>query len=222
MPRTMTIEKTVFKFSELSKKAQESALDKFREWACDDSSWYEFVYDDAARVLDILGIVSEREEQWHNSTTGKKGTRTVKPDISFSGFCSQGDGASFEGTWYYKKGMVKAIKAYAPQDSELQEIAEGLQEMQRRYFYKLTARMVRRHSHYFHENTISFEFELDGDTWRNISDDVTGGIENYMRRLMRWIYRALETEYNYLTSDEAIKESIDANEYEFDESGRLA
>lgn len=222
MPRTMTIEKTVFKFLELSKKAQERALDKFREWACDDSYWYESIYEDTARIFDILGIHSERLERWHNVTTHKSGTRTVKPDISFSGFCSQGDGASFEGTWNYKRGMVKAIKAYAPQDSELQEIAEGLQEMQRRYFYKLTARMVRRDSHYCHENTIGFEFELDGDTWRNISDDVTGGIEKYMRRLMRWIYRQLEAEYNYQTSDEAITESIEANDYEFDESGRLA
>lgn len=216
MPRTMTIEKTVFKFSELSKKAQERALDYFRESACDDSYWYESIYEDTAQIFDILGIHSERQERL---MSGK--TRTVKPNVCFSGFCSQGDGASFEGTWNYKRGMVKAIKAFAPQDSELQEIAEGLQEMQRRYFYKLTARMVRRDSHYCHENTIGFEFELDGDTWRNISDDVTGGIENYMRRLMCWIYKHLESEYEYQTSDEAIMETIEANDYEFDESGRL-
>lgn len=222
MPRTYTEEKTVYKFAELSAKAQERALAYFRESACEDSWWYESVYSDCAEIFDRLGIVSERVESWRNISTGKSGKRTVKPDISFSGFWSQGDGASFVGSWYYKRGMLKAIRAYAPNDSELQEIAEGLQEMQRRTFYKLSARIVRTDSHYCHENTVRFEFELDVYSWRAISDDVTGGVENYMRRLMRWIYRQLEAEYNYQTSDEAIMETIDANEYEFDESGRLA
>ena len=39
---------------------------------------------------------------------------------------------------------------------------------------------------------------------------------------MRWSYRLLEREYEYLTSDDAIKETIEANEYEFDENGNLA
>jgi hypothetical protein len=40
---------------------------------------------------------------------------------------------------------------------------------------------------------------------------------------MRWIYKSLEREYNYLTSDEAVAESLDANEYdfEFNEDGEL-
>ena len=221
MPRTYTEEKTVYAFSELSDKAKQKALDYFREGACTDSWWHDAIFEDCARIFDILGIVSHRVERWHNCTTGKSGSREVKPDISFSGFWSQGDGASFEGTWYYRRGMAKAMRAYAPQDSELQEIAEGLQEMQRRTFYKLSARIVRTDSHYCHENTVGFEFEIDGDSWRAISEDVTGGVENYMRRLMRWIYRQLEAEYNYQTSDEAIMETIDANEYEFEASGAL-
>jgi hypothetical protein len=40
-----------------------------------------------------------------------------------------------------------------------------------------------------------------------------------LRAFMKWIYRQLEREYDYLTSDEAIAESIIANEYEFTEEG---
>ena len=36
----------------------------------------------------------------------------------------------------------------------------------------------------------------------------------------RWLYRQLEAEYDYLTSDEAIDDSIIANEYTFTENGR--
>ena len=32
-----------------------------------------------------------------------------------------------------------------------------------------------------------------------------------MRDLARWLYRQLELEYNYLTSDEAVDETIGAN-----------
>ena len=34
-----------------------------------------------------------------------------------------------------------------------------------------------------------------------------------------WMYYRLRDEYEYLTSDEAVAESIIANEYEFDEDG---
>jgi hypothetical protein len=37
----------------------------------------------------------------------------------------------------------------------------------------------------------------------------------------RAIYRRLEKEYEYLTSDESIIETIHANEYEFTEDGKI-
>jgi hypothetical protein len=39
---------------------------------------------------------------------------------------------------------------------------------------------------------------------------------------MRWIYRQLEREYEWLMSDEQVDESIRINEYEFTEEGKLA
>jgi hypothetical protein len=38
---------------------------------------------------------------------------------------------------------------------------------------------------------------------------------------MRWIYKSLETEWDYLSSDEQIIETIQANEWEFDENGNM-
>jgi hypothetical protein len=38
---------------------------------------------------------------------------------------------------------------------------------------------------------------------------------------MDWLYLTLEKEYEYLTSEETIKESLIANEYDFTEDGKI-
>lgn len=43
-----------------------------------------------------------------------------------------------------------------------------------------------------------------------------------LRDFNRWIYKALEKEYEYLTSDEAVEESIRTNAYEFTKDGYRA
>jgi hypothetical protein len=42
-----------------------------------------------------------------------------------------------------------------------------------------------------------------------------------MRDFADWIYRQLESEYDYANSDESVDENILCNEYEFDENGKL-
>jgi hypothetical protein len=86
------------------------------------------------------------------------GTR-YDPCIYFSGFSSQGDGACFEGTYRYKKGSVKAIKAHAPQDKELHRIAKGLQEAQRPTRYSITANIKHR-GRYYHPGCMEICFVL--------------------------------------------------------------
>lgn len=212
MPRTMTIEKTVFKFDELDDSAKEKALNYFRESACDDSYWHECIYEDCATIFDILGITSQRAVKLMN------GTSRYEPDISFSGFWSQGDGASFEGSYYFKAGCSKAIRQHAPLDKELHAIADGLTAIARRYFYSLSASLDRRSHHYSHENTISIDVESER---REVTPEDSDSVAELMRDLMRWIYSYLEKEYEYQTSDETLRENIIANDYDFDESGNL-
>lgn len=42
-----------------------------------------------------------------------------------------------------------------------------------------------------------------------------------MRALADWLYRQLRTEDEYQCSEEAISEAMEANEYRFDEQGRI-
>jgi hypothetical protein len=219
MTRTILTAAIVYKFSELSDKAKNKALDHFRDMACYYTYWYESVFEDCKAIFDILGILSQRNEPYIDFKTKGKKLRIISPNISFSGFSSQGDGASFEGSWYYKPGMSKAIRAYAPKDSKLYTIAKDLHEIQKRNRYNVRSRIFSVSHQYAHEHTVRVESEFYDGTW--VSDETNEAIKEAIRNLMRWIYSRLNDEYNYHTSDEYILELIDSNGYEFTENGKL-
>ena len=50
--------------------------------------------------------------------------------------------------------------------------------------------------------------------------DAEATVIEVLRDLARWLYRQLEREYDYLTSDEAVDEAIVANEYSFTVDGK--
>jgi len=196
--REMTIK--VYKFNELSEGVQESIIEKEKErglWY----GWYEFVFDDAKEIGDILGIKIDK--------------------IYFSGFWRQGDGACFEGEYFYKKQCIQNIKEYAPEDKKLHEIAERLTKVQKRNFYDLYA-TVKHSGHYHHEYCTHIHVEYNGNIDRNaVSDDDTEEMQDILRDFMRWIYKRLENEYEYLTSDEVLKENLIELGYEFTEEGEI-
>lgn len=65
-------------------------------------------------------------------------------------------------------------------------------------------------SNYSHERTVRIDFEY-----------LESEIEDWRIDKCHEIYNALEEEYEYLISDEQIIERIEANDYDFDENGRL-
>ena len=139
--------------------------------------------------------------------------------IYYSGFWSQGDGACFEGRYEYKRGALKAVKDYAGQDQELHRIVKALQDVQRKNFYQLTARCI--HSgHYYHSGCMSVDVERSDD--KEMTDDAEGTVKECLRDFADWIYKQLEQEYDYRTGEEACREAIEANDYEFTEKGEMA
>ena len=120
---------TVYQFPELSDPAKDKARAWYRELGPHDD-WWDAVYEDFERVCEILGIrLKTRAVRLMGG-----GTRQI-PCVWFSGFCSQGDGASYEGYLCHAKGSAKRIRDYAPQDPTLHGIADRLQAVQRRNFY---------------------------------------------------------------------------------------
>ncbi len=210
MPQVIEI--MVYTIDELSDAAKEAARAWYRE-SCLDYEWYDFVYEDFETICGILGITL--------ATTPVRlyggGTRD-KPQIFWSDFSFQSDGASFAGYYSHAKGAARAIRAHAPQDTELHRIADALQAVQRRNIWQLHG-TVRQRGRYCHEYTMAIEVERDSPTWQPPTDDAEDAVTEAMRDLARWLYRQLRAEYEHLTSDEAVDETLAANEWSFTASG---
>ena len=207
------IQTTVYRIDELSDAAKEAARAWYRE-SCLDYEWYDFVYEDFGTICGILGVTLRTSPV----RLYGGGTRD-KPQVFFSGFHSQGDGASFAGSYSHARGTAKAIRAHAPRDEELHRIADQLQTAQRKNFYQLAAGITQR-GNYCHEYSMAIEVERDSTTWQPPTDDAEDAVTEAMRDLARWLYRQLRQEYEHLTSDAAIDEIVAANEYTFTAEGR--
>ena len=63
-----------------------------------------------------------------------------------------------------------------------------------------------------------FDFDYDGQDERDTSE-VEEAIEEALSDFALWIYKQLQKEYEYQNSNDAVAETIAANEYEFDSEG---
>lgn len=194
-----TIETTVYKYDELSDEAKQKAREEYLKDGLY-YNWWDFCYEDFCQVAGILGIeISCRQGRG--------------AEIYFTGFYCRGSGSSFVGTYRYAKGAVNLIKQYASQDKELHRIAQALQDIQRKHFYRLEARITSRLDH-----SIRVSVSHCDDPYRDIGD-AEDDVQELMNDFNDWMYCRLRDEYEHLTSDEVVEESIIANEYEFDEDG---
>lgn len=209
----MRIKETkVYTFDELSDEAKEKARGDWRNCGLD-YEWWDCLFDDAVQVAECLGIEIARR-----AGVNSVGRPTPsEPKIFFSGFCSQGDGASFEGGYRYRKGWRKALKAYAPTDTELAEIGQALQEAQRPVKWTGSA-SVGVQGIYSHSGCMNISVNMETE-WRDETESI---IEQCLRDFADWIYARLRTEYEWMNSDEQVDEVLVANEYEFEADGSMA
>jgi hypothetical protein len=143
--------------------------------------------------------------------------------IYFSGFWNQGDGAMFE---------------YGDISNRLRDIfIDGLDlSPMRKGWLKnnvsVSGKGVQR-GHYYHEKSCSHSiyWEVDnGDlNWdrplyqwiESFANDFENFVEELYVNLCSDLYSTLEKEYTYLTSDEAILDTLECNEYEFTADGNI-
>lgn len=126
--------------------------------------------------------------------------------------------ACFETSYSYRKGAPCRIREYAPQDAELHRIADALQVTQRRNFYQLNAEASHR-GRYYHEYCMAISVERDSPTGQDMTGDAEEAVIEALRDLARWLYRQLEQEYEFQTSDAVVDEAVVANEYTFTDTG---
>ena len=208
MPRV--IERTVYRFHELSDKAKARARDHYREQGLHDQ-WWDFVYEGAIRVAGILGIDIVPKSQ-------------NAPAIWFSGFSSQGDGACFSGRYASKPGTetTEGIRSECPQDEELHRIADALALLQVsarvQHGQRIEANITTSGS-YCHSGTMNVDATYTGGD--SPDPEIAEELQQLMRDFADWIYARLEDEYDRLNSNEHIDEALLNGDNEFEESGEL-
>ncbi len=190
----------------LPESVKQDILDKHRDLNID-HGWWDSVYELFTEDMKAIGIRVDK--------------------MYFSGFWSQGDGACFEGCvrdWgLFLKSLGYDDPLFIKHFSQHAEFA------------------VRHRGHYCHENCTSFsaEFRLPeeyldeedflqvygyGEELRdaaliaalslpeNSGDALEAQFTEAFKDHMRDLYHRLEEEYEYLTSDEVVLESLEAND----------
>lgn len=115
----------------------------------------------------------------------------------------------FDADYEYVRGAAKAIQAEFPRTTDLHDVARKLQDLQKRHFYSLSCAITKgRDANRY--SCFRFGEDYECEDLGDILDDFA-----------HWARILLRDEYEYLTSDEAVKETIEANEYEFTEGGKL-
>jgi hypothetical protein len=218
-------EQTEFSYRELSAKAQEKA----RDWFCStlDYEWWEHTYSYATEQGKERGFDIE--------------------DIRFSGFCSQGDGASWTGRVDLRQFLEHHLKEDNPEYGRYFVLQALLDEdwvekyvTIERYGYLYV------HSGQMREGGVSLSaldgldedseerLQADGPLQRADVYQLHVGIDTdaLVDELLEWIikeareyadgiYADLEAEHEHLTSEESLIEGAYANGWRFDEDGDL-
>lgn len=190
----------VFTFNELNEETQEKVIENFRDIHVSDSFWYECIYEDAIQIAALFGLDIDK--------------------IYFSGFWSQGDGASYEGSYTYKKGALNAVKDFAPKDAELHSIVQKITDIQKPVFYRYEARM-HVSGHYVHSNCMKVQIWNNQDCYDCINNQDDQELTQLFRDFANWIYSQLEEHYNYLTDEKTIREWLRDQDHEFLENGEI-
>ena len=186
--------------------AKSKILDDHRHWNVGDFEWWDSVYELFTEDMKAIGIEVDK--------------------MYFSGFWSQGDGACFEGRVRDWGLFLKSLGYTNPLFIE--------------HFRQYAEFAVRHRGYYYHENCTSFSMEFNlpeefdeedfllvygyGEELRDaaliaalslpensgaaLEAQFTEAFKDHMRDL----YRRLEEDYEYLTSDEAVLESLEAND----------
>lgn len=210
--QTKTI--NLYTFDELSDSAKQTARAWFRETEEELQTFADAAIDHAERVAALLGVTFGTLQR--SSTSGRTFTERA---VYWSGFSSQGDGASFDGDYRNAPDAPAKVRECAPEDSRLHGIADALAAVQARHGGNVTAHCeLDRRSHYVHAYCMRVDAQdANGD---ELPRDDDKAVTEALRDFANWIYRALEREYEERMSDDSVDEMIMANEYTFRANGK--
>jgi hypothetical protein len=207
--RTVTNEFTVYSVDDVLNmpELRQKVFENYHDFNVSFDEWHDFLLNEWKEKLESYGF--------------------CQPEINYSGFWSQGNGASFT----CKYIDIPLFFENFTDEIDLTEKQKKLLLALMKDYDLFDFAVKRRSHHYYHEKTV---FVNNEDCLYNFSGynrlytflySAMKKIENVIAEKVidfSWqIYRELEKEYDYLTSEEAVFESLRCNEYEFIASGKI-
>lgn len=186
----------LFTFNELSEAQKLQVLDKHRNINVEFEEWFEPCIDYWQNILLNNGFLN--------------------CEINFSGFWSQGSGASFTCKSINLDDILESFNLKKLINNRFINLLDfGLIDFE----FSLT----RYNSMYYHEKTTSLQFYFKTDHLGtninryldNLSDQIQTILSNEILSINKQIYQDLKNDYYHLTSDKNIIETFQSNDYHF-------
>lgn len=191
----------VYKFEELSDEVKEKVYENYRNFNVDNEDWWEGEVNLWTEELARVGF--------------------IRADIYFTGFWSQGDGACFDAK--IDLDVLSNVMFYKSTSYEEARMWRTI-NLANYHGYLGEVTIYTINHHYSHKNCRRISVENVYLRSCTVSDEIEKtlmGLEDIRYDLCVQIYRSLREDYEYLTSDEAIKDTIEANDYDFTLNGKI-
>lgn len=195
-----TIEVQLYKFEELSPDVQAKLIEENRDCLTQWDDWHDPI---------IEGWVEDMNDRGHD---------IAAKDVSYSGFWSQGDGASFT----TRNGRLDPRALLKQAGVKLKDLPKGIGKYLDDGSIKFW--LSRSTHHYVHENTVYLDYTCDylperyADAIESLIEDHI--LENSLKDDMRDLYSRLEKYYDELHSDEAVRQELIEQENDYFETGK--
>lgn len=126
-------------------------------------------------------------------------------DVEFSGFWSQGDGASFTGNFFLADVCLTDLEASVPTEVALHKLAAELQVLAEAH-PTIEGKVIRLSSHYSHSHTMSIGVynTPDGDYCNEETEAFEKSEDSLLsifRQLADWLYSRLNDSYDFYLAD---------------------
>ena len=211
------------KFTELTPEAKAKAMERYNE---PQDYWYETTLEQAKEDGKALGFDID--------------------NIVFSGFCSQGDGASWTGNINLGEYIDANIKDDDPKHASYMVMRELIRnewvaplEIDRRTFMYCHSNTMQNGGAIDHAYEVADRDEHDraldegilaGASVRELYNSINGEYLlfelcelafNHAKRYADEIYKLLEADYDHYSSEEVFADTAEINEWDFDNIGRI-
>jgi hypothetical protein len=193
-----TVEVGLYKFKELKPEVQQKVLDEHREMSVDWTDWHDWILEEEEQRLAKKGILIN--------------ISTVCFDV-----CREND-LSFEADIDLKK-LLRNAKDKTEYYSILNQKDKryvNYAVKQRGYGGNVPSMEIGWEIEHFRDDDLEFE-----DRLQELGEKLADHIEHLVLEEAGKVLKRVREEYEYRTSDEGVKDCIEANDYEFEENGSM-